>query len=174
VTSSSYLKNLEFRENEGQGAVTNPWFFSGNLTSIILENANEKTPDISGEGTSTSLSYTLTTREILEKSNLMLLESGNITRTHINEYLNSQGIYPNQILEINNMDLLIDFASIGMGVAGVVREFATEPLNSGQIIELPIDTPIKERTVGFVYSNSKAKPQSLSKFIEFCNLTHIS
>ena len=46
----------------------------------------------------------------------MLLEKNNITRTHIDDYLESEGIHPQQILEVNNMDLLIDFAAIGMGV----------------------------------------------------------
>ena len=68
----------------------------------------------------------------------MLLEKNNITRTHIDDYLESEGIHPQQILEVNNMDLLIDFAAIGMGVASVVREFATDYLASGQILELPI------------------------------------
>ena len=62
----------------------------------------------------------LATKDILEKSNLMLLEKNNITRTHIDDYLESEGIHPQQILEVNNMDLLIDFAAIGMGVASVV------------------------------------------------------
>ena len=59
----------------------------------------------------------ITTTDILENSNLMVLEEANVTRTHVDEYLRSQGISCSQVLEINNMDLLIDFAAIGMGVA---------------------------------------------------------
>ena len=33
-------------------------------------------------------------KDILEKSNLMLLEKNNITRTHIDDYLESEGIHP--------------------------------------------------------------------------------
>jgi DNA-binding transcriptional LysR family regulator len=168
VTNSSYLKNLQLRETDESTGSVNPWLFAGNFTSIIQGDEGNKA-STGLENDDYANSHTLSTKEILEKSNLMMLESGNITRTHINEYLNSQGIYPNQILEINNMDLLIDFASIGMGVAGVVREFAKKQLDSGQIIELPLDVPIPKRTVGFVYSDSKSKPQSLNKFIEFCN-----
>ena len=99
------------------------------------------------------------------KSNLMLLEKNNITRTHIDDYLESEGIHPQQILEVNNMDLLIDFAAIGMGVASVVREFATDYLASGQILELPISHPVAERTVGFVYPKSREKSEVLRKFL---------
>ena len=105
------------------------------------------------------------TKDILEKSNLMLLEKNNITRTHIDDYLESEGIHPQQILEVNNMDLLIDFAAIGMGVASVVREFATDYLASGQILELPLSHPVAERTVGFVYPKSREKSEVLRKFL---------
>ena len=107
----------------------------------------------------------IATKDILEKSNLMLLEKNNITRTHIDDYLESEGIHPQQILEVNNMDLLIDFAAIGMGVASVVREFATDYLASGQILELPISHPVAERTVGFVYPKRREKSEVLRKFL---------
>jgi DNA-binding transcriptional LysR family regulator len=68
------------------------------------------------------------------------------------------------------MDLLIDFAAIGMGVASVVREFADSYLTSGQIIELPLDPPIPERTVGFVYRDTKNKSTALMKFLTGCGV----
>lgn len=163
VASKVYLKNLQLRESEDMAETNNPWIFAGNLTSILPEQKSQN-------GKRKDSISPLSTKDILEKSNLMLLESGNITRKHIDSYFSKEGIYPNQILEINNMDLLIDFASIGMGVSGVVREFALTHIDSGQIIELPLDTPIEKRTVGFVYSSNRTKSSALSKFIEHCNL----
>lgn len=107
----------------------------------------------------------ITTTDILENSNLMVLEEANVTRTHVDEYLRSQGISCSQVLEINNMDLLIDFAAIGMGVASVVREFAHEQLSSGVITELPLDTPIPSRSVGFAYSGMKNQSTAMKKFM---------
>lgn len=109
----------------------------------------------------------ITTTDILENSNLMVLEEANVTRTHVDEYLRSQGISCSQVLEINNMDLLIDFAAIGMGVASVVREFAHEQLSSGGITELPLDTPIPSRSVGFAYSGVKNQSTAMKKFMEW-------
>lgn len=109
----------------------------------------------------------ITTTDILEGSNLMVLEEANVTRTHVDEYLRSQGISCSQVLEINNMDLLIDFAAIGMGVASVVREFAHEQLSSGVITELPLDTPIPSRSVGFAYSGMKNQSTAMKKFMEW-------
>lgn len=109
----------------------------------------------------------LSTREILEKSNLMLLDKGNISRQYIDEYLKKEALQPGQILEINNMDLLIDFASIGMGVACVVKEFISSYIEKGQVIEIPLDHAIPKREVGFVY-NTKNLNQTTNKFLEFC------
>ena len=109
----------------------------------------------------------ITTTDILENSNLMVLEEANVTRTHVDDYLRSQGIHCSQELEINNMDLLIDFAAIGMGVASVVREFAHEQLSSGGITELPLDTPIPSRSVGFAYSGVKNQSTAIKKFMEW-------
>lgn len=109
----------------------------------------------------------ITTTDILENSNLMVLEEANVTRTHVDEYLRSHGISCSQVLEINNMDLLIDFAAIGMGVASVVREFAHEQLSSGVITELPLDTPIPSRSVGFAYSGMKNQSTAMKKFMEW-------
>lgn len=172
VASDTYLGNLKLRESEETTKESDYlWMFAGIMTSFIDENTKNNgnisviTPNVNKEDK-------MSIKDILEKSNLMLLEKNNVTRTHIDNYLTSEGIYPNQILEVNNMDLLIDFASIGMGVASVVREFALDYLNSGQIVELSLDRPIEERTVGFIYSNVKNKSSVLNRFLDFCENQH--
>ena len=112
-------------------------------------------------------SFDFSEKEILEKSNLMLLDRDNISRIFINEYFSKYQIQPRQILEINNMDLLIDFAAIGMGVACVVREFVSSYLDSGQVIEIPLEYPIPERVVGLVYPRQGMSP-STKKFLDVC------
>lgn len=157
VASDNYIDNLHLREreNDDSDSSNDSYFFAGNLTSFLSDKK-------------TTYDYKLSSKEILEKSNLMLLEQNNITRTHIDRYLAGEDIHPNQILEINNMDLLIDFAAIGMGVASIVREFATDYLESGQIIELPLEKEVKKRTVGFIYPEGKIKQTALEKFLNYC------
>lgn len=104
---------------------------------------------------------------IIEKSNLMLLDKGNISRQYIDAYMMEALIEPGQILEVNNMDLLIDFASIGMGVACVVREFVTSYIENGQVVEIPLDHEIPKRSVGFVY-NSRTMNTTTKRFLDFC------
>lgn len=118
------------------------------------------------EHTSSAQNYTdFSEKEILEKCNLMLLDKGNISRIYIDDYMNSNNIHPSQILEINNMDLLIDFAAIGMGVAGVVREFIIDYIETEQVMEIPMDYDIAPRTVGFVYKE-KSMSRTTKKFLD--------
>lgn len=108
------------------------------------------------------------TLSLLEESNLLVLEEGNVTRQHVDRYMMEHNIKASQLLEINNMDLLVDFASIGMGVASVVREFALDALNEGKIIELPLPAEIEKRTVGFSFHGGKKMSTALVKFLEYC------
>lgn len=166
VVNEPYLSNLHLREQEEPSpGPANPWLFAGNLTGIVgnLDAGDSSLSPVNPVSAADKSGFAM--KDILEKSNLMLLEKNNITRTHIDDYLESQGIHPQQILEVNNMDLLIDFAAIGMGVASVVREFATDYLASGQILELPLSHPVAERTVGFVYPKSRGKSEVLRKFL---------
>ena len=166
VVNEPYLSNLHLREQEEPSPEpANPWLFAGNLTGIVgnLDAGDSSLSPVNPVSAADKSGFAM--KDILEKSNLMLLEKNNITRTHIDDYLESQGIHPQQILEVNNMDLLIDFAAIGMGVASVVREFATDYLASGQILELPLSHPVAERTVGFVYPKSRGKSEVLRKFL---------
>ena len=59
--------------------------------------------------------------EILQNSTLMLLDKGNMTRKYIDDYLQENQIHVKDSIDISNMDLLIDFAKIGVGVACVIK-----------------------------------------------------
>lgn len=51
----------------------------------------------------------------------MLLDKGNMTRKYIDDYLQENQIHVKDSIDISNMDLLIDFAKIGVGVACVIK-----------------------------------------------------
>lgn len=104
---------------------------------------------------------------IFRNANLMLLDEENITRLYIEEYFKENHIETNQVLEISNMDLLIEFARIGLGVACVIKEFVTEDLENGNIVEIPLSTPIEKRAVGFAYLESANITPSMKHFIDF-------
>ncbi len=105
--------------------------------------------------------------ELFKNANLMLLDEENVTRLYIDSYLNRNNIEVKHVLEVNNMDLLIDFAKIGLGVACVIKEFVFQDLKSGLIKEISLENPLEKRTVGFAYSKSVTPSNSVQNFIDF-------
>ena len=105
--------------------------------------------------------------QILSSSTLMLLDKNNMTRQYIDDYLQDNQIVIKDSIDISNMDLLIDFARIGVGVACVIKSFVSEDLASGALVEIPLGIPIHKREVGFAYRTSTKQSRSLTEFIEF-------
>lgn len=106
--------------------------------------------------------------DIFKEGNLMLLNEENITRRYIEQYFQEHGIQVNQVLEVSNMDLLIEFAKIGIGIACVIKEFVQDDLENGTLLELPLINAIQMREVGFAYSTSCFQTKAMEKFIDFC------
>ena len=105
--------------------------------------------------------------EILSNSTLMLLDKNNMTRQYIDDYLQENHISVADSIDISDMDLLIDFAKIGVGVACVIRSFVSGELADGSLVEVPLGIPIHEREVGFSYKENLKPSKSLQSFIDF-------
>ncbi|MFW5553433.1 MAG: LysR family transcriptional regulator [Roseburia inulinivorans] len=104
---------------------------------------------------------------ILQSSTLMLLDKNNMTRQYIDDYLQENQIIIKDSIDISDMDLLIDFARIGVGVACVIKNFVREDLENGTLVEIPLCFPIHKREVGFAYKTTTKPSKSLAEFIHF-------
>ena len=104
---------------------------------------------------------------ILQSSTLMLLDKNNMTRQYIDDYLQENQIIIKYSIDISDMDLLIDFARIGVGVACVIKNFVREDLENGTLMEIPLGFPIHKREVGFAYKTTTKPSKSLAEFIHF-------
>ncbi|OLA85868.1 MAG: LysR family transcriptional regulator [Roseburia sp. 40_7] len=109
----------------------------------------------------------VTKSHILQNSTLMLLDKHNMTRQYIDDYLQINHIHVQDSIDISDMDLLIEFAKIGVGVACVIKSFVTSELADGTLIEIPLGIPIHKREVGFSYKTQLKPSKSLRAFIEF-------
>lgn len=105
--------------------------------------------------------------DIFQTANVMLLDEENITRHYIDDYFRTYQIETNQILEVSNMDLLIEFAKIGLGVACVIKEFVQEELSSQALIEIPLQVPVPKREIGFTHATKTPPSKAVSSFINF-------
>ena len=109
-----------------------------------------------------------------EYANIMLLDQENISRHHIDEYMRenellTDQVMTGQILEVSNMDLLIEFAKIGLGIACVIKEFVKEELANGELTEIKLKKPVRKREIGFSYLRDRADNEALNAFIDMCH-----
>ncbi|GAA4299193.1 LysR family transcriptional regulator [Anaerocolumna aminovalerica] len=139
VTTQAYLDNLKIRE--------------------LPENQREKEKG--------SRKNSLLSASIFKSATVMLLDEKNMTRIFIDDYFVKNHIETNQILEVSNMDLLIEFAKIGLGVSCVIKEFVQTELKNGLLVEIPLKVPLVKREVGFAFSTNKYLSDSAQKFIKF-------
>ena len=105
--------------------------------------------------------------DVFGSATLMLLDRENMTRQYIDDYLEENHIKANNLIEITTMDLLIEFARIGLGIACVIKEFVTSDLAKKQLIEIPTGFPIHKREVGFAFQKNQKISTALQLFVDF-------
>lgn len=106
-----------------------------------------------------------TEESLLSHATLMLLDKRNFTRQYVEKYLLLKDITPEQQLEVTTMDLLIEFAKIGMGVACVIRNFVSRELADGTLIPFPMSESIPARKIGFAYKNKTNPTNAMLQFL---------
>lgn len=87
---------------------------------------------------------------LYQTATFMLLDELNITRQSVNTMLNEHHLQLGHILEVSTMDLLIQFAQVGLGVACVIKEFVQAELDAGTLVEAPLGLDFPAREIGFV------------------------
>ncbi len=75
--------------------------------------------------------------DLLNAGTLMLLDKANASRQFIDYFLEENHIHASNLIEITTMDLLIEFARTGLGIACVIRDFVADDLKSGLLVEIP-------------------------------------
>lgn len=106
--------------------------------------------------------------DIFRTGNIMLLDRSNMSRKHLDTYLSDRDIEVNQLLEVTDMALLIEFARIGLGIACVILDFVSDDLKNGTLMEVPLDAPIPRRVIGFACP-PQDQSQTLREFLAFCS-----
>ena len=105
--------------------------------------------------------------QILQSSTLMLLDKNNMTRQYIDDYLQEHQIIIKDSIDISDMDLLIEFAKIDLGIACVIKNFVRDELAEGRLVQLKMPVSIPARKIGFAYAKSGAIPPTVRKLLSF-------
>ena len=107
--------------------------------------------------------------DIFENANIMLLDSENVSRHHVDKFFKENNIEPKHILEVSNMDMLIEFTKIGMGVSCVVKQFVEKEIEYGELKEIPLNSKINTREVGLAFIKTSRLNATMQKFIDYVN-----
>lgn len=105
--------------------------------------------------------------ELLNAGTLMLLDKDNASRQFIDYFLEENHIHASNLIEITTMDLLIEFARTGLGIACVIKDFVAEDLACGNLVEIPLHQSIHPREIGFAWKKGRTAQRSLKAFIDF-------
>ena len=97
----------------------------------------------------------------------MMLDEKNVTRQYMDQFFLKHEILTGQVQTVSNMDLLIDFSKIGMGIGCVIRDFVEQEIADGTLTELVPPYSLPKRTVGFAYNKIAAQNDSIKCFIDF-------
>ncbi len=79
---------------------------------------------------------------------LLLLQKGSSTRRNLDLYCASKGVEITPEIELESMDLLVELSRIGLGIAYVLRESATQFVSNNELFVLQLAEPIPKRHLG--------------------------
>lgn len=101
----------------------------------------------------------------LKEASFIMLNKENISRKHADSFLNSHKLTLHNIIEVNNMDLAIEFAKAGLGISCVISDFVRKDLNNGTLKEIKLGYRIPKRQIGFVYRNNTPCKNAIDKLV---------
>jgi DNA-binding transcriptional LysR family regulator len=97
---------------------------------------------------------------------LLLLDQSSATRRIFDAFLQKQNITVQPEVELESIDLLVEFARIGRGIAPVLRESAQAALKSGELFEVTTTAPLPRRRLGSATMKTVPLSQAAERFLE--------
>lgn len=105
----------------------------------------------------------------LEKMPLILLEKETSTRKYMDEFLAGNGVVINPEFELATSDMIVQFTQRNLGVGCVVRDFAKEELEKGELFELRFNTMIPKRQFAIVTKEGAVLSSAAAGLLEVMN-----
>ncbi|MDF2524754.1 MAG: transcriptional regulator [Clostridiales bacterium] len=109
-------------------------------------------------------------RELSNFPLLMLPESSS-TRQVLNECLKKLKINISPEIELESVDLLVEFSKIGLGIAYVLKESAEELISKGELFKIQISDTLPLRKLGIVIIENVPLSHASAEFIKMLQNT---
>ena len=110
-------------------------------------------------------------KDKLEKLPLLVLTKGATTRIILDDYCSSNNISIYPEMEFGSNTLIKDFTKAGFGIGMLTREHVKEELDSGELFELDIELPLKDKYLGMAYDSNKNSIVT-KRFVSFIKEKH--
>lgn len=107
-------------------------------------------------------------KSFLEEASFILLDKENISRKHADTFLSTYHLEPHNIIEVNNMDLSIEFARAGLGIACVISDFVEKDIKNGTLRELKLGHKVPKRQIGLAYPAKASASGAMDTLIQYC------
>jgi DNA-binding transcriptional LysR family regulator len=102
----------------------------------------------------------------LSRYPILLLEKKSSTRRNLDEFMQRQGLQIVPEIELESVELLVEFAKIGLGIAHVIQDSITDIVASGKLFIVDTVQPLPPRKLGIVTTRQVPLSQASAKFIE--------
>lgn len=103
----------------------------------------------------------------LEHMPIMCLEGSTSTRSYVEGFLLENGVVIHPEFELATSDMLVQFAKRSLGIASVVRDFAQEGIESGELFALEFGKRIPPRQFCIVSDDRVPLTAAAEKLLEF-------
>lgn len=97
---------------------------------------------------------------------LILLQKGGSTREYVEEFFRTRGIELEPRMELSHLDLILEFALRGLGVACVAESYVRRELQSGQLFRLALEEEIPVRSLAVVVKRGMPLSTAAQRFVE--------
>ena len=123
---------------------------------------------VSGERYKKAADYKISLKELTEYP-LLLLEKTSNTRRSIDDFSKAHGITLEPEIELGSIDLLVQFAKTGLGIACVIRDFVTNEIENGELYEIKLTEEMPPRKIGIVTLKNVPVSAAVKRFSELLN-----
>lgn len=100
---------------------------------------------------------------------LLMLELSTATRQAIVSFAHSQGIHLHPEIELASLELMVELAKSGIGIACIPREFVKHELEEGALKEIKTNPALPTRAIGLALPKNDSMTFAVKEFIKMIN-----
>lgn len=137
-----------------------------NFSNIAVKNTKKVKDVFIANGSFKELKGRKVSLKELEEYPLIVLEKNSTTREFFDNLMAKHEVSIKPEIELGSVDILMEMAKIGLGIAFVPDECVKMGLQSDEVFVLDIKEEIPDRNLGFVVHSNIPLPVAASKFLE--------